>query len=266
MNTLEVVPCRENVLGFPVAALPFESQIDLIVGWAKERSSRFVCVSNVHMLMEARWNEAFANVLWNADLLTPDGMPLVWMLNSIRGGRHDRVAGMDVLLAVCRRASADQIPVYFLGTDAPTLVGMRQRLKQEFPDLVVADMQPLPYRPLTEQEDRQLVQRINESGAGFLLVALGCPKQEMWMNQHKGKVKAVMIGLGGVFPIYAGMVQFAPEWVRDAGLEWLFRLVQEPGRLWKRYASTIPPFLFLSLKQLMGVKVSRVLQQLKVNG
>ncbi|MBD2260604.1 WecB/TagA/CpsF family glycosyltransferase [Pseudanabaena sp. FACHB-2040] len=263
MTTLELVPCQENVLGFPVSALPFEAQIDLIFDWAREHSSRFVCVSNVHMLMEARWNEPFSKVLLNADLITPDGMPLVWMLNLIRGYCHDRVAGMDIFLAVCQRASAEKVPIFFLGTDASTLDLMRQRLQREFPNLEIADMQPLPFRPLTEQEDREIIQQINDSGAGILFLALGCPKQETWMHQHKGKVQAVMIGLGGVFPIYAGVLQLAPDWVRESGLEWLFRLTQEPTRLWKRYASTIPPFVFLSLKQLMTVKVSRVLEYLK---
>ncbi|HEY9878062.1 MAG TPA: WecB/TagA/CpsF family glycosyltransferase [Leptolyngbyaceae cyanobacterium] len=265
MNTRKVSRLHENVLGFPVSVLPFETQIDLIFQWAKERSSRFVCVSNVHMLMEAHWKESFSKVLLNADLLAPDGMPLVWMLNLIRGCCHDRAAGMDILLAACRRATVEKVPVFFLGTDTPTLERMRSRLSQEFPDLLVADMQPLPFRPLTEQEDQEVVQKINNSGAGILFLALGCPKQELWMHQHKGQVRAVMIGLGGVFPIYAGIVQHAPAWVRESGLEWLFRLSQEPARLWKRYAKTIPPFICLSLKQLIDVKVSRVRESFKAN-
>lgn len=261
--TFELAPKYEGVLSFPVSVLPFDAQINLMMKWAKLRLSRVVCVANVHMLMEGYWNPAFAEVLFKADLLTPDGMPLVWMMNLIRGRQHERVAGMDVLLALCNRAEAENLPVFFLGTDTETLAKMRQRLDQEFPNLPVAGMEPLPFRPLSPEEDRQVVEQINASGAGLLFVALGCPKQEKWMSQHRDRINAVMIGLGGVFPIYAGLQQRAPEYVRNVGLEWFYRLMQEPGRLWKRYATTIPPFVWLSMRQVMRVKVTTALTNAK---
>jgi N-acetylglucosaminyldiphosphoundecaprenol N-acetyl-beta-D-mannosaminyltransferase len=230
--------------------------------WAQQRLSRVICVANVHMLMEAYWNPDFAKVLHSADLLTPDGMPLVWILNLIRKSRHDRVAGMDILREVCRQSSALGVGVYFIGSDTKTLDQMRQQLKQDFPDLVIAGMRPLPFRPLTAEEDRQVVDHINQSQAGLIFVSLGCPKQEFWMHQHQHKIQAVMVGLGGVFPIYAGLIKYAPDWVRAAGLEWLYRLVQEPGRLWKRYSRTIPPFVYLSVKQVVTTRVSRRLARM----
>jgi N-acetylglucosaminyldiphosphoundecaprenol N-acetyl-beta-D-mannosaminyltransferase len=251
----------EQVLGFSIATNPFHEQINLIMQWGQQRLSRVVCVANVHMLMEARWNPTFARVLCGADMLTPDGMPLVWTLNLLRKSTHDRVAGMYILREVCKQASATGMGVYFLGTDAPTLAKMRQRLNQEFPDLVIAGMEPLPFRPLTPEEDRQVVQAINDSQAGVVFIALGCPKQEIWMHQHKHKIQAAMVGIGGVFPIYAGIKKHAPAWVQDSGLEWLYRLIQEPGRLWKRYFSTIPPFIYLSAKQVVTTRVNRRLSQ-----
>jgi len=251
----------EQVLGFSIATNPFHEQINLIMQWGQQRLSRVVCVANVHMLMEARWNPAFARVLCGADMLTPDGMPLVWTLNLLRKSTHDRVAGMYILREVCKRASATGMGVYFLGTDAPTLAKIRQRLNQEFPNLVIAGMEPLPFRPLTPEEDQQVVQAINDSQAGVVFIALGCPKQEIWMHQHKHKIQAAMVGIGGVFPIYAGIKKHAPSWVQDSGLEWLYRLIQEPGRLWKRYFSTIPPFIYLSAKQVVTTRVNRRLSQ-----
>ncbi|MCA1994329.1 MAG: WecB/TagA/CpsF family glycosyltransferase, partial [Coleofasciculus sp. S288] len=112
----------------------------------------------------------------------------------------------------------------------------------------------LPFRPLTQEEDEALIQKINESGAGLVFVSLGCPKQEYWMAQHKDKIQAVMLGVGGVFPVYAGIHKNAPRRVKEFGLEWLYRLVQEPRRLWGRYSKTIPPFIWLALKQLLATK------------
>jgi N-acetylglucosaminyldiphosphoundecaprenol N-acetyl-beta-D-mannosaminyltransferase len=252
----------EDILGFSVATHSFKEQIGVMMQWAQQGLSRVVCVANVHMLMEAYWNPSFAKVLHNADLLTPDGMPLVWTLNLIQKSHHDRVAGMDILLETCRQASALGVGVYFIGSDADTLGKMRQQLQQDFPELVIAGMRPLPFRPLTPEEDCQVVEHINQSQAGFLFVSLGCPKQELWMHQHRHKVQAVMVGLGGVFPIYAGLRKHAPEWVRASGLEWLYRLLQEPGRLWKRYGTTIPPFVYLSVKQVITTRVSRRLNRM----
>ncbi|HIK44276.1 MAG TPA: WecB/TagA/CpsF family glycosyltransferase [Leptolyngbyaceae cyanobacterium M65_K2018_010] len=247
----------EPILGFSVAVNSFAEQIDQIMEWGQRHLSRIICVANVHMLMEARWNPDFAQVLSQADMLTPDGMPLVWTLNLLRKRRHDRVAGIYILREVCQRASRTGLGVYFLGTDAPTLASMRQRLRQEFPDLVIAGMAPLPFRPPTPEEDHQVVQAINDSGAGVVFVALGCPKQETWMHQHRHKINATMVGLGGVFPIYAGLKKHAPRWVQQSGLEWLYRLVQEPGRLWTRYARTIPPFIYLSARQVVTTRLQR---------
>lgn len=252
--TLELLPPKQSVIGFPVTAVPFDHQIELILKWAKRRMSKVVCVANVHMLMEAHRNPKFAAVLSTADLVTPDGMPLVWLMNLLGGWRQNRVAGMDILLALCHQVSAKKISVFFVGSEQETLDRMKVRLQQEFPQLQIAGMEPLPFRPLNSKEDADIVEKINNSEAGIVFVSLGCPKQEIWMNEHQGKINTVMLGLGGVFPIYAGLHKWAPLWVRKLGLEWLYRLAQEPRRLWKRYYQTIPPFLYLALKQLIIVR------------
>ncbi|HEY9906867.1 MAG TPA: WecB/TagA/CpsF family glycosyltransferase [Thermosynechococcaceae cyanobacterium] len=222
----------------------------LILEWAKLRLSKAVCIANVHMLVEAHRNASFASVLQSADLVTPDGMPLVWMLKLLGSPKQDRVAGLDVLQALCDRATTAGVSVFFLGSQGVILEQMRERLNQEFPDLQIAGMEPLPFRPMTQAEDAALVQTLNQSGAGIVFVSLGCPKQEIWMAQHQQRVNAVMIGLGGAFPVYAGLQKRAPGFVRSMGFEWLYRLLQEPKRLWGRYSSTIPLFIWLACKQL----------------
>jgi N-acetylglucosaminyldiphosphoundecaprenol N-acetyl-beta-D-mannosaminyltransferase len=242
----------QKVLDFPITALRFDKQIQIILQWAIERESKSVCVANVHMLMEAHWHPDFASVLRSADLVTPDGMPIVWMMRYMGVRHQDRVAGMDIFLALCQQAQAKNLSVLFLGSHTEILSRIKKRLDQEFPQLKIAAMEPLPFRPLTEAEDEALVAKINATGAHIVLVSLGCPKQENWMAQHRGKIQAVMIGLGGVFPIYAGIHKRAPRMVRDLGLEWLYRWMQEPRRLWGRYVTTIPPFIWLATKQMLS--------------
>lgn len=240
-----------NVIGFPVADLPFDAQIALMMEWARDCLSKVVCIANVHMLTEAYRDPDFADVLNRADLVTPDGMPLVWMLKLMGANKQDRVAGMDVLLALCKAACSEDIGIFFLGSQTAILEQMRKQLEVDFPTLKIAGMEPLPFRPMTEAEDEAIVQALNASGAGLVFVSLGCPKQELWMTKHQGRVQAVMVGLGGAFPVYAGIHKRAPQVIRDSGFEWLYRLVQEPQRLWGRYSSTIPIFICLALKQLL---------------
>jgi N-acetylglucosaminyldiphosphoundecaprenol N-acetyl-beta-D-mannosaminyltransferase len=248
--TLENCLPSSSVIGSPVTALPFDAQITLMVNWAKQRVSKVVCIANVHMLVEAYRNPAFAAVMMNADLVTPDGMPLVWMLKLMGFARQDRVAGLDVIVAMCRQASEVGVGVFFLGSQSAILERIKKRLEQEFPKLKIAGMEPLPFRPLTQDEDAAIAEKINQSGAGVVFVSLGCPKQEVWMHEHKNKIHAVMIGLGGAFPVYAGIHKRAPKMVRSLGFEWLYRLIQEPRRLWGRYSDTIPIFVWLAFKQL----------------
>jgi N-acetylglucosaminyldiphosphoundecaprenol N-acetyl-beta-D-mannosaminyltransferase len=242
----------QHVIGFPITALSFDQQIEVILKWAKTGVSKIVCIANVHMLIEAHRDSHFASLLKASDLTTPDGMPLVWMLRLLGISRQDRVAGPDVLIALCRVAPEVGVSLFFLGSQSAVLEQMRTRLEREFPALKIAGMEPLPFRPMTAQEDEEIVRKLNTSGAGIVLVSLGCPKQERWMAEHRDKVDMVMIGVGGAFPMFAGIHRRAPQLVRQLGLEWLYRLIQEPKRLWKRYANTIPIFIWLAVKQLLA--------------
>jgi N-acetylglucosaminyldiphosphoundecaprenol N-acetyl-beta-D-mannosaminyltransferase len=254
------IPTRD-LINSPVCILSFDEQINQIITWAKSCPRKIVCVANVHMLVEAAQNQHFATVLKKADLVTPDGMPLVVMLKLMGVDRSERVAGMDIFLSTCQRAAQHELSIFLLGSKPEVLDKICQRLEQEFPTLIIAGVKSPPFIPITSDLDMETVQTINASGAKIVFVALGCPKQELWMMQHREKIPAVMIGVGGVFPIYAGIMKPAPKLIQQAGLEWLFRLVQEPRRLWKRYATTIPVFLYLAFKQLVQEKNSALLIQ-----
>jgi len=251
VKTLEGSKPLINVIGSPLTALPFAAQIELMLEWASSRASKIVCVANVHMLMEAYWHPEFSSVLKSADLVTPDGMPLVWMMRLMGAPEQNRVAGMEILMSLCQLAPQRNISIFFLGSEATVLERIRRKLEQEFPNLQIAGMEPLPFRSLTPAENDVIIQKIHESKAGLVLVALGCPKQENWMHQNKGKIQAVMIGLGGVFPIIAGIYKRAPLWMQNLGLEWFYRLSQDPHRLVGRYLKTNPPFILLALWQLL---------------
>ena len=252
MKTSMEMPVKP-VIGFSVTCLSFKEQINCILEWASDRASRVVCVANVHMLMEAHRTDLDV-VLKNADLVTPDGMPLVWMLRLLGSKKQERVAGPDMLKAVCEAAQRDGVSVFFLGSEFSILERIRSRLREDFPKLKIAAMEPLPFRPLTPTEDEEIIHMVNQSGAGIVFVSLGCPKQEYWMHAHKDKINAVMIGLGGAFSMYAGIHKRAPQWIQTMGFEWLYRLIQEPRRLWKRYAMTIPPFIVLALFQVFSAQ------------
>lgn len=243
-----------RILGMRVDPLSYEEATEKVLTWAVAGESRYVCVANVHMTMEAYDAPDFCRIVNAADLVTPDGMPLVWMLRRLGVPDQERVYGPELTLRVCEAAAREGIPVGFYGGRPEALEGLVRNLKARFPGLKVAYAYSPPFRPLTPEEDARIVEEINASGARILFVGLGCPKQERWMAEHKGRVQAVMLGVGAAFDFHAGRVRQAPVWMQRAGLEWLFRLGQEPRRLWRRYLKHNPRFLLLAFLQLTGMR------------
>ncbi|MEO1693105.1 MAG: WecB/TagA/CpsF family glycosyltransferase [Cyanobacteria bacterium J06631_6] len=253
---------KKEVINVPLTCVPFDEQMMLILRWAKTRASKAVCLANVHMLIEARRNPWYKDVLQKADLVTPDGKPLVLMLRRLGIMEQNQVAGMDVFENLCDLAEKAGISVYFLGSTPEILDKMQRRISEEYPILRVAGMKSIPFMSVEEvrtTRDEALVEEVNNSGAGIVFVCLGCPKQEAWMSQYQGSIEGVMIGVGAVFAMYAGLTPRAPHIIQQAGMEWLYRLIQEPRRLWHRYSSTIPPFLYLAARQLMSPGVAKSL-------
>ncbi|HEU4472783.1 MAG TPA: WecB/TagA/CpsF family glycosyltransferase, partial [Flavisolibacter sp.] len=233
--------------------------IQAIIGMAARRESRYVCVANVHMLVEAYQNKDFASIVQNADVATPDGKPLSWALRLLYNTKQERVSGMDLLPDLLRAAEQHALPVYIYGGQQQTISDTQGFLQKAFPSLPVAGAYSPPFRKLTDEEENAVAERINQSGARLVFVVLGCPKQEKWMAAMKGKVHATMVGIGGALPVLIGAQKRAPVWMQKGGLEWLYRLLQEPSRLLKRYTVTNSMFLYLITKAYLKRKRRKAL-------
>ena len=245
------VPVR-YALGTKVHGTSYAAATAQIIEWAKRGESRSVCVANVHTVMEAYDAREFQGVINGADLVTPDGMPLVWSLK-LEGVREaTRVYGPDLTPAVFEAAERERLPVGFYGGSPFVLERLLERVQREYPRLTVVFAQSPPYRPLTLQEDREVTNAIRRSGARVLFIGLGCPKQERWMAAHRGQIPSVMLGVGAAFDFLAGSKRQSPRWMQSIGFEWLFRFATEPKRLFKRYMKHNPRFVALMALQLMG--------------
>jgi N-acetylglucosaminyldiphosphoundecaprenol N-acetyl-beta-D-mannosaminyltransferase len=211
----------------------------------------YVCVATVHMVMEAHDDPEFAAKVNAADLVVPDGMPLLWV-QKLQGAKEaKRVRGNDLMLALFEYAEKHGLKLGFYGGQDETLNGLYKRAGRDYPNLkIVYTYSPL-FRPLTAIEDAAITDDISKSAPDILFVGLGCPKQENWMAEHRDRVGAVMIGVGAAFDFYAGNLKEAPRWMSNIGLEWLFRLAMEPKRLWRRYLILNPRFMWLAIRQLM---------------
>ncbi len=238
------------VLKIRVDPVSPEEATQKILEWAEKGESRYVCAATVHMAMEAFDSEEYCRVVNGADLVTPDGMPLVWMLRLMGYKKQKRVCGPDLTLWVLNEAEKRKIPVGFYGSTQEVLQDLKNNLLQKFPDLRIAYMYSPPFRPLFPEEEKKVIEDIRRSEIRILFVGLGCPKQEYWMAQHRGKIQAVMLGVGAAFEFHSGHEPRAPGWMQAVGLEWFFRLCCKPRRLWKRYLYYNPRFTYHALKQL----------------
>jgi N-acetylglucosaminyldiphosphoundecaprenol N-acetyl-beta-D-mannosaminyltransferase len=224
---------------------------------AQGNNSAYACLVNVHMLIEAKRDIDFQHELDNARLLLPDGKPLGWALKLLYGIKQDRVAGMDLLPDLIAEAEMQNLPVFFYGGTQDLLDKTKQFLEKNYPRLPLAGFYSPPFRNMNEEEETAVVKMINDSGAHIVFVVLGCPKQENWMGHMKDHINAYMIGVGGALPVLIGNQKRAPKWMQRYGLEWFFRLSQEPGRLFKRYAVTNTLFIILLLKNYVQLKLFR---------
>lgn len=243
---------RVGVLGAPIDAISPHAACARVMAWGAARESRYVCLTNVHSVVTARHDPAFARVLAEADLATPDGAPVAWMLRRLGVPGQQRVSGTELMLDCMDHAERTGQGVFLLGSTEATLAALSARLMRQWPRLRIVGTVSPPFRPLSAEEDAALVERINASGAGTVWVSLGCPKQELWMAAHRGRVHGVMLGVGAAFDFLAGTVARAPGWMQRFGLEWLHRLASEPGRLWKRYLVTNTRFVLGAARQLLG--------------
>jgi N-acetylglucosaminyldiphosphoundecaprenol N-acetyl-beta-D-mannosaminyltransferase len=240
-----------NILGVRVDATTYAEATQRVLTWAGRGESRYVCCAAVNNIMEARRSPDYQAVMDQADLVTSDGMPLVWMLRWL-GARHaTRVYGPELMSGLLEAAGDAGVPVGFYGGTPPLLARLAARNRLRFPRLRMVYAEAPPFREPTLEEDRRTIQSIQDAGVRILFVGLGSPKQDRWMHAHKNRVQAVMLGVGAAFDFLAGAKPQAPRWMQSSGLEWAFRLVSEPRRLWRRYLLQNPKFAALAVAQLL---------------
>ena len=242
----------DRVIGAPIDVLGWDDAVARIAAGAGQRVSRVVFICNVHSVVTARQDPAFALALAQADLATPDGAPVAWMLRRLGHVGQARINGPDLMWRCCADAAARGTSVYLYGGTVEVSARLQQRLRAAFPALRIAGAASPPFRALGADEDAAAAAAINASGAGVVWVSLGCPKQELWMHAHRGRVHAVMVGVGGAFDYHAGTTRRAPLWMQQAGLEWLHRLASEPRRLGRRYLVTNTLYIVAAARQLLG--------------
>lgn len=245
----------QSVLGTWIDALAWDEALKKIIEWGDARQSRYVCICNVHSVVTATRDQEFKQVVNNADMATSDGAPIAWALRKLGFPGQQRINGPDLMWRYLRIAEKEGQTVFFYGSTDETLQKLHASIAKEFPMLKIAGMHSPPFRALSAEEDTEEVDLINGSGANVVFVGLGCPKQEKWMADHRGRINAVMIGVGAAFDYHSGVVKRAPLWWQHNGLEWLYRLISEPKRLLKRYMVTNTLFIIGISFQLIASKI-----------
>jgi N-acetylglucosaminyldiphosphoundecaprenol N-acetyl-beta-D-mannosaminyltransferase len=248
---------KKRILSINVSYGQYKDFVETIFDYSSKKMSKYVCLANVHMLVEARLSKEFQQVVNEADIVAPDGMPIAKSLGLLYNIKQQRVDGaglMQNILAEC--AERDQ-SVYFYGGTEEILVNTEKYLKIKYPALKISGMCSPPFRALTSTEKNNIIRDITSLGPNLVFVVLGCPKQEAWMNEMKGKIPALMVGIGGALPLMIGIIRRAPLWVQKIGMEWFFRFMQEPARLFKRYSITNTIFIWLLLVELFKKHILR---------
>lgn len=252
-----------EILNAAISSTSYQLACDRIQTLIQGNQSAYIVAANVHVIMTAYWNAAYRQILDAAAIVTPDGMPLVWGMRWLGAKGQTRVYGPDLMLAWCDRATQINQSIYLYGGTPETLELLSANLQATFPTLRIAGTYSPPFRPLTPQEEATDRARIHRSGASVVFVGLGCPKQEEWMYRQMGKLNAVMIGVGAAFKFHSGEVAQAPRWMMRLSLEWAYRLIKEPGRLWSRYLVTNTAFMVLFAAQIAKHTLSRFTQSVR---
>ena len=244
---------RVNILGVGVSAVTMARALKIIGDWIATGDHQYVCITGVHGVMESQNDPILRNIHNRAGLVTPDGMPLVWLSRLLGYPTVERVYGPDVMLACCAQSVSIGYRHFFYGGAPGVPERLAGRLQERFPGLVVTGTWSPPFGEPTPAEERATIERINSTNPDIVWVGLSTPKQERWMARNVGQLRAsVLIGVGAAFDFHAGLKRQAPKWMQRSGLEWSFRLASEPRRLWRRYLSNNPRFVWHVLLQLSG--------------
>lgn len=252
---------RCAVLGMLVDELDYDAVLRQVRRWTTLEASHYMCISNVHMVMESYDDEGLRATINAADLVAADGVPVIWASRWFGLRKQSRVFGPEVTIRLCEMAAREGIPVGFYGSTPEVAHDLGRRVKEQFPSLQVRFCYSPPFRALTDAEDGSICDAINRSGVRILFVGLGCPKQERWMGEHRSRITATMIGVGWAFDILAGRSKAAPAWIQQIGMEWFYRLAHDPRKLWRRHLKHNPRFVVLILGRLLAGKRGIVMHE-----
>jgi len=246
---------KQNILGVCVDAVDYAAAVERIIAAARAGRSMSVSALAVHGVMTGVLDPIQRYRLNHLDLVVPDGQPVRWAMNLLYGTRlPDRVYGPTLTLKLCERAMREGLPIYLYGSQAAVLDSLNRNLRERFPGLVLAGMQPSRFRRISPAEKQATVEQIQRSGAALVFVGLGCPRQEVWAYEYREALAMPLIAVGAAFDFHAGLLSQAPPWMQRRGLEWLYRLLREPKRLWKRYMLLNPAYLALLALQASGLR------------
>jgi N-acetylglucosaminyldiphosphoundecaprenol N-acetyl-beta-D-mannosaminyltransferase len=247
---------RQRILLLDTNVIDIAMAVNQTLLLVSKKRGGYICVSNVHMCMEVYDTPEFERIVNSANMILPDGRPLLWAQKLLGHHGATQVRGQDIMSELCvtSRKKGLRIGLYG-GQSESVLAAVESKLKQDYPSIKLSFQFSPPFRPITPAEDAKVVNEINSAGIDILFVGIGCPKQERWMAEHKDKLRCVMFGVGAAFDFIAGQKKYAPRWMQQAGLEWFFRLCIEPKRLWKRYLINNPRFIFYFGLQLIKVKL-----------
>jgi N-acetylglucosaminyldiphosphoundecaprenol N-acetyl-beta-D-mannosaminyltransferase len=253
---------RANVLGVAISAINLDSAVAAVADALEHKAKGYICVTGVHGVSEAQKDPAFRAILNEAFLTTPDGMPTVWMGRWQGFRQMSRVYGPDLMLRVCELSPQRGYTHFLYGGAAGVAEALKRQLEQRFPGLRIVGTCTPPFRPLTKEEESELAHRVRELRPDIFWIGLSTPKQERFMAQHWRTLDATLfVGVGAAFDFHAGRMRQAPLWMQRNGLEWLFRLACDPGRLWKRYLKNNPLFIFRALCQITHLRTYRLDQR-----
>ncbi len=231
MNTIDVFGVN-YAIGTP------EGAVSYVLDHVRELAGQYICFSNVHTTVMAKEHSKYCEALNGSAFTFPDGSPIARTQRRAGYNKAERIAGPDFMENVFRKSMDGSVTHFFYGSSQKTLDSLKRELEVRYPGIVIKGMYSPPFRKLTPEEDQAAVDMINNSGADIIWIGLGAPKQENWMQSHKGQINGVMMGVGAGFDFHARTIRRAPVWIQKLGFEWLFRLIQDPTRLFRRYLVT----------------------------
>lgn len=250
---------RFGVLDVPIAEVDMRAAAEQIDQWIESGEQTYVTVTGVHGVMESQRDTDLRSIHQKAGMCVPDGMPMVWVGRLTGHSKIRRVYGPDLMLEICKRSVARGHTHFLYGGKDGVADRLADRLRQMFPGLKIVGTYTPPFRPLTEQEETDLTKQVEDAAPDILWVGLSTPKQERWMAEHVGRLNTrVMLGVGAAFDMNAGLLKQAPNWMQSTGLEWLYRLIQEPKRLGPRYLTNNPKFIVNIMGQFLGIRGGRL--------